>query len=151
MRQSPDLFWGTIASMYIGNVMLLILNLPLIGIWVKVLSVPYSILSSFIIMFCLVGCYSINYSISDLVIMNIFGGVGYLMKKFKYDGAPLVLAFVIGPMFENSLRQSLMLSQGKFSIFVTRPISLGLLIAALLLLVSGLITKRRPGERVKED
>jgi putative tricarboxylic transport membrane protein len=102
-------------------------------------------------MFCLIGCYSISYTPTDLVIMAIFGMLGYLMKKFEYDGAPLVMAFVIGPMFENALRQSLMLSQGKFSIFVTRPISLGLLIAVFMILVFTLITKKRPTEGLKEE
>jgi putative tricarboxylic transport membrane protein len=150
IKKAPDLFWGTITSMYLGNVMLLVLNLPLIPVWVKILKIPYPILFPLIIMFCLIGCYSIGYNASDLVIMNIFGVIGYLMKKFKYDGAPLILAFVIGPMFENALRQSLMLSRGKFDIFFTRPISLVFIIAAFLLLAAALI-KRRPVEGIKEN
>ena len=151
IKQAPGLFWGTITSMYVGNLMLLVLNLPLIGLWVKVLKIPYPILFPLILIFCLIGVYSINNSIGDIIIMNIFGIVGYLMKKFKYEGAPLILALVLGPMFEDALRQSLMLSHGKFSIFVTRPISLGLLIAAFLLLASSFITKKRPGEGLEEE
>ena len=150
IKKAPDLFWGTIASMYLGNAMLIVLNLPLIPMWVKILKIPYPILFPLIIIFCLLGCYSIGYSSSDLVIMNIFGIVGYLMKKFKYEGAPLVLAFVIGPMFENSLRQSLMMSFGKFDIFFTRPISLTFVIVALLLLATAVI-KKRPVEGLKDD
>lgn len=150
MKNSPDLFWGTIASMYVGNVMLLVLNLPLIPIWVKILRIPYPILSPLILLFCLVGCYSVGYSTSDLVIMNIFGVIGYLMKKFKYEGAPLILAFVIGPMFENALRQSLMLSRGRFDIFFTRPISLAFMVVAFLLLGMALIKRRPPVEGLQE-
>ncbi len=101
-------------------------------------------------MFCLIGCYSIGYNAADLITMNIFGVVGYLMKKFKYEGAPLILAFVIGPMFENALRQSLMLSHGKFDIFFTRPISLLFMIVTFLLLAAALI-KKRPVEGMKES
>ena len=150
VKEAPDLFWGTITSMYVGNVMLLALNLPLIGLWVKILKIPYPILFPLILLFCLIGAYSIGYNVGDVIIMNVFGVVGYLMKKFKYEGAPLVLALVLGPMFENALRQSLMLSHGSFSIFVRRPISLGFLIAVFLVLISALITKRRPGEGLEE-
>jgi putative tricarboxylic transport membrane protein len=150
IRQAPDLFWGTITSMYVGNVMLLVLNLPLIGLWVKILKIPYAILFPLILLFCLIGAYSMNNNVGDLIIMNIFGIIGYLMKKFKYEGAPLVLAVVLGPMFENALRQSLMLSHGSFTIFVTRPISLGFMIAVFGILISSMITKRRPGEGLEE-
>ena len=121
--EHPEIFWGIIASMYIGNVMLVVLNLPLIGLWVKVLEVPYKILFPLIIMFCLIGAYSINNSTFDIAIMLLFGGLGYLMRKYKYDAAPMVLAFVLGPMLETSLRQSLLLSDGSFAIFFTRPIA----------------------------
>jgi len=148
--KSPDLFWGLIASMYVGNAMLLVLNLPLIPLWVKILKIPYPILFPLIMMFCLIGAYSVDYKVADLIIMNIFGVLGYLMKKCKYDGAPLILACVIGPMFENALRQSLMLSHGEFMIFFTRPISLVFLIATFLLLSTALI-KRRPVARLPES
>jgi putative tricarboxylic transport membrane protein len=143
MQNHPDVFWGTITSMYTGNVMLLILNLPLIPIWVKVLKVPYPLLFPLILLFCLIGAYSINGNIIDVIIMSIFGIVGYMMKKLEYEGAPLILAFVLGPMFENALRQSLMMSKGSFSIFFTRPISLVFILLAAILLISPLIFRRK--------
>ena len=137
--QNPQLFWGVVLSMYIGNVMLVGLNLPLIGIWVQVLKVPYKILFPLILLFCIIGAYSLNNSIFDMGIMLVFGAVGYLMKKFKYEHAPLVLAFVLGPMLEISLRQSLQMSRGSFSIFFTRPIS-GILIGlAIFMLITSII------------
>lgn len=138
IKNSPDIFWGLIASMYVGNVMLLVLNLPLIPLWVRILKIPYFFLFPLIIVFCSIGCYSLNYSVTDLIVLSIFGVLGYLIKKLQFEGAPFVLAFVVGPMFENAMRQSLMLSHGKFSIFLTRPISLGFLIATFLLLIFSL-------------
>jgi putative tricarboxylic transport membrane protein len=129
--------------MYLGNVMLLVLNLPLIGQWVKILKIPYQILFPLILSFCLIGSYSINNSVIDVIIMLIFGIVGYLLRKFRYDAPPLVLALVLGGELESSLRQSLMLSRGDFSIFVTRPITLGFLIVAVLLLIVPIITQRK--------
>ncbi len=143
MTKAPDLFWGTIVSMYIGNVMLLVLNLPLIGLWVKVLKVPYYLLYPLILLFCLIGAYSLNNSVGDVVVMLIFGIVGYLMRKFRYDGAPLVLALVLGPMLEEAFRQSLMLSKGDFSIFISRPLSLVFLIVAALLFIIPIVTQRK--------
>jgi putative tricarboxylic transport membrane protein len=139
MKQHPDLFWGVIGSMYLGNAMLLVLNLPLIGIWVKILKIPYPILFPLIILFCLIGCYSLNNNVYEILIMILFGMVGFLMKKFDYEGAPLILAFVLSPLMENALRQSLIMSHGSFSIFFTRPIALVFFIAAIFLLVSPLI------------
>jgi len=144
MKKAPDVFWGTVTSMYIGNGMLLILNLPLIPMWVKVLKLPYPILFPLILLFCLTGAFSINNTVADIIVMNIFGVVGYLMKKLHYEGAPLILAYILGPLLENALRQSLIMSKGSFSIFVTRPISLGFLSVAFLVLVSPVIFKRRP-------
>lgn len=141
MKQNPGIFWGVITSMYIGNLMLLILNLPLITIWVQVLKVPYKILYPLILLFCLIGVYSINNVVFDIYIMLIFGFMGYLMKKFGYEGAPLVLAFVLGPLMENNLRKSLIISQGDFSIFFTRPLAAASLILAFFLLISPLIPK----------
>ena len=144
--ENPDLFWGVIASMVMGNAMLLILNLPLIGMWVKVLRIPYRILFPLILLFCLIGAYSISYSVADVLIMVIFGVLGYLMKKFDYELTPLVLAFVLGPMLENAFQQSLTISSGSFSIFFTRPISaVGMALAVLLILSSFVpwISKRR--------
>ena len=117
IKNSPDLFWGVIASMYIGNILLLILNLPLIPVWVSVLKIPYSYLSSFIILFCLIGAYSLNNSTADIFVAVIFSLIGLLMKKFDFEAAPLVLAFVLGPLLETALRRSLILSDGSFLIF----------------------------------
>jgi putative tricarboxylic transport membrane protein len=143
MSKAPDLFWGTIVSMYIGNAMLLVLNLPLIGLWVKVLKIPYFLLYPLILLFCLIGAYSLQNNAGDAVLMLVFGIVGYLMRKFRYDGAPLILAAVLGPMLEEAFRQSLMLSHGEFSIFVSRPISLSFLVVAVILLVIPVISRRR--------
>jgi putative tricarboxylic transport membrane protein len=143
ISRNPEIFWGIIASMYIGNGLLLILNLPMIGLWVQVLKVPYKVLFPLILLFCLIGAYSINNSTFDVVIMIVFGVLGYLMRKYKYEGAPMVLAFVLGPMLENSLRQSLLLSDGSFMIFFTRPIAAGGMIIAILMLISGIIPQLR--------
>ena len=139
MQQHPGLFWGVIASMYVGNLMLLVLNVPLIGLWVQVLKVPYRILFPLILLFCLIGAYSVGNSVFDIYVMLAFGVIGWAMKKLEYEPAPMVLAFVLGPMLENNLRKSLILSQGEFGIFVTRPISAACLLLALALLLSPLI------------
>jgi putative tricarboxylic transport membrane protein len=151
MTKAPDVFWGTIVSMYIGNGMLLVLNLPLIGLWVKVLKVPYYLLYPLIILFCMIGAYTIGNNVGDVLLMLFFGVVGYLMKKFQYDAPPLILALVLGGELESSLRQSLMLSRGDFSIFVSRPITLGFLVVAVLLLVVPIITQRKKLSEMKED
>jgi putative tricarboxylic transport membrane protein len=134
--QNPKLFWGLITSMYIGNAMLLILNLPLIGLWVKVLKIPYHLLFPLILLFCLIGVYTLNNNTAEILIMLIFGFIGYLMRKFEYDGAPFLIALVLGPMMENNLRQSLLISKGALSIFFTRPISVVFLLAALMMLLN---------------
>ncbi len=147
MKDRPDLFWGVVTSMYIGNGMLLVLNLPLIGLWVKLLKVPYRILFPLVLLFCLIGAYSLNYSVTDVLIMIACGLLGYLMKKFGYEGAPLVLAYILGPMLEMALRQSLTISSGSFTIFLTRPIAATGIILAILLVLSPLfpwVGKRRP-------
>lgn len=146
MKNNPDLFWGLIASMYLGNGLLLVLNLPMIGIWVQVLKIPYRILFPLILLFCLIGAYSVSNSTFDLYIMILLGTVGYLMRKFRYEAAPLVLAFVMGPMLEQALRQSLLISGGSFMIFISRPISAVTFGVAFLLLLSNVfpfIKKRR--------
>ena len=112
ITQNPGLFWGIVASMYIGNVMLLVLNLPMIGMWVQVLKLPYNILFPLIIMFTIIGVYCSSNNVFDVYVMIAFGVIGYFMRKFGYEPAPLVLAFVLGPMLENNLRKSLILSQG---------------------------------------
>jgi putative tricarboxylic transport membrane protein len=137
----PDLFWGTIISMYVGNAMLLVLNLPLIGIWVKVLKVPYPILFPLILLFCLVGVFSLNYSKVEVALMIGFGVFGYLARKFQFEMAPLVLALVIGPMMESKLRLSLVISHGSPLIFIEKPISAVFIIISLALLLSPMISK----------
>ncbi len=134
IRDNPELFWGLVASLYLGNGLLLVLNLPLISIWVKVLQIPYKILFPLILLFCLIGSFTINNVNFDVYVMLIFGVMGWIMRKFGYEGAPLILAFILGPMLENALRQSLLISQGSFLIFVNRPISgIALGVTALLL------------------
>jgi putative tricarboxylic transport membrane protein len=139
VKEHPDLFWGAVTSMYLGNAMLLVLNLPLIGLWVKILKVPYPILFPLILLFCLIGAYSLNNSIIEVLIMVIFGVIGYLFKKFEYEAAPLVLALVLGPMLEAALRRSLLLSAGNPLIFFTRPISGVLMLVAFFLLCYPLV------------
>ncbi|MGC8808788.1 MAG: tripartite tricarboxylate transporter permease [bacterium] len=151
LKEHPDLFWGVIASMYVGNAMLLVLNLPLIGLWVQLLRVPYSILFPLILFFCLVGSYAINNSIIDVALMLLFGLIGYLMRKFEYEPAPLVLAFVLSPIMEQALRQSLILSGGSFGIFFNRPISLGCLLMAIFLLILSFISFLKVRIKEKED
>ncbi|MBI5968484.1 MAG: tripartite tricarboxylate transporter permease [Deltaproteobacteria bacterium] len=152
--EHPQVFWGVVGSMYIGNVMLLLLNLPLIGIWVKFLKIPYSFLFPFIFLFCLIGAYTIGNNIQDVYIMILFGILGYLMKKYDYEPAPLVLAFVLGPMFENALRQSLIISNGSPMIFLSRPISATFVLVSFFFLVSPLVLRllgrQRAGLLVKE-
>ena len=135
MTSNPTLFWGLIASMWIGNVMLILLNLPLIGIWVKLLQIPYRYLYPAILVFCCIGVYTVNNSIMDVYITATFGIIGYLFFKLGCEPAPLLLGFVLGPMMEENFRRALLLSRGDFTTFVTRPLSLGLLIAAALLVV----------------
>jgi len=136
IMQHPDLFWGVVASMYMGNVMLIVLNLPLIGLWVQVLKIPYHLLFPIILLFCLVGAYSMNNNVDEITIMVIFGVLGYFFKKFSYPCAPFILAMVLGPMMERALRQSLLVSAGSGWIFLTRPISLVTLLIAFALLAS---------------
>ena len=139
IKEHPDLFWGAVTSMYIGNAMLLVLNLPLIGLWVKILKIPYRFLFPLILLFCLVGAYSLNNNPSEMAIMVIFGVIGYFLKKFKYPLAPAILALVLGPMLEKALRQSLLMSVGSGWIFLTRPISLVTILISFVLLASSLI------------
>jgi putative tricarboxylic transport membrane protein len=147
----PEIVWGVIASMYIGNLMLLILNLPLIPLWVKCVEVPYAYMFPLILLFCLIGAFSLQYSLFDVGTLIAFGLIGYLMKKFDYEPAPLILALILTPLLENGLRQSLMISQGSPMIFITRPLSAAFLVlAALILLLPVLPARRRLfGERSK--
>ena len=136
IRDHPDVFWGVLSSMYVGNVMLLVLNLPLIPMWVQVLKIPAKYLYPLILLFCLIGAYSMNNSMFDVFVMIIFGVVGYLFRKFEFEGAPLVLAFVLGPLLDMNLRQALLMSKGSFIDFFVRPISAVTLGLSILLLVS---------------
>jgi putative tricarboxylic transport membrane protein len=135
MTSNPQLFWGLIASMWIGNLMLVILNLPLIGIWIKLLTIPYRWLFPAIVLFCAIGVYSTNNNTWDIWMVAIFGVVGYMFIKLGCEPAPLLLGFILGPMMEENLRRALLLSRGDWSVLVTRPLSAGLLAAALLLIV----------------
>ena len=137
IKDHPDLFWAVIASMYIGNALLLILNLPLVGLWVQMLKVPYSILAPFIVLICSIGVYSMKNDATDVMMMVIFGVVGYVLRKLQFELGPLLLAFVLGRILERSLRQALLISHGDISIFITKPISAALLgIIMLIILVS---------------
>ena len=153
MTSNPELFWGLIASMWIGNAMLIILNLPLIGMWIKLLSVPYKYLFPAIVLFCAIGVYSTNNNTFDVWMVGIFGLVGYMFFKLGCEPAPLLLGFILGPMMEENLRRALLLSRGDWSVFVTRPLSAGLLIAAALLLVLVLLpsVKAKREEAFVED
>ena len=135
IQERPEMFWGVIASMFVGNAFLLILNLPLIGLWVQLLKVPYGILFPLILLFCVIGVYSEAGNVWDIVVMLVFGVIGYLMKKFNYEAAPLVLAFVLGRMAEESVRQSLLLSRGSLEIFLVRPLATTFIVVALLIMV----------------
>src|SRR6185312_1870523 len=146
MTAKPELFWGMIASMWVGNFMLVVLNLPLIGMWVKLLTVKYDYLFPAILIFCCIGVYSISNAWMDVLLAALFGFVGYVFIKLEVEPAPLLLGFVLGPMMEENLRRALLLSRGEPSVFFTRPISLTLLIisaALILLVVSPQIAKRR--------
>jgi len=150
LKEHADVFWGFVASMYVGNVLLLLLNLPLIGLWVQLLKVPYRLLFPLILLFCVIGTFSINSSLFDLGLMVFFGAIGYLLRKFRYEPAPLILAIVLGPMLENALRHSLIISHGNFMIFINRPISATLLGVGCLLLLSSLVPRLRKYRRKYE-
>jgi putative tricarboxylic transport membrane protein len=135
----PDVFWATIVSMYIGNAMLLVLNLPLIPLWVKVLKVPYTILFPLILVFCLIGVYSLNFSQVEITLMIAFGVLGYLMRKYKFEMPPLILALVLGPMMESSLRLSLLMSQGDPTTFLRRPLSALFMVVSTTLIVLAML------------
>jgi putative tricarboxylic transport membrane protein len=135
ITQQPQLFWGFIASMYVGNVVLLILNLPLVGIFVNVLKVPYPLLYPSILIFCVLGVYAVNGSIVDVGIMTVMGALGYVLRKFDFETAPVVLGLILAPMMEMSFRQSLSMSSGSYSIFIERPIALVMLMVGLVLLL----------------
>jgi putative tricarboxylic transport membrane protein len=138
IRDHPELFWSVIASMYVGNVVLLILNLPLVGLFVNLLRIPYAYLYPCILAFCILGTYSVANSIVDVWILLFMGGVGYVLRKFGYDLAPVALGLVLAPMLELSLRQSLAMSAGDYTIFLERPIAVTMLALGLVLLLFAL-------------
>jgi TctA family transporter len=152
MQERPELFWGMIASMWVGNLLLVILNLPLIGIWIKLLTVPYRLLYPAIMVLCCIGIYSLNNSTFDVGLAVLFGLLGYLFIKLGCEPAPLMLGFVLGPMMEENLRKAMTISRGDPAVFVTRPLSLSmLLIAAVLLIVVVLPAVRRTREQAFQE
>jgi len=153
MTSNPELFWGLIASMWIGNLMLVILNLPLIGIWIKLLTVPYRWLFPAIVLFCAIGVYSTNNNSFDIWMVAIFGFIGYLFIKLGCEPAPLLLGLILGPMMEEYLRRAMLISRGDWSVFVTRPLSASLLAIAAVLLVVVLLPsiKKKREEAFVED
>jgi TctA family transporter len=143
MTSKPDLFWGLIASMWIGNLLLVVLNLPLVGMWVQLLKVPYRWLFPSIIMFCAIGNFSINNSAMDLYLVGIMGILGYVLVKLECPPAPLILGFVLGPLMEENLRRALLISRGDPTVFFTRPISAGFMIASILILLAMILPSIR--------
>ena len=150
--EHPGLFWGVIASMYIGNFVLLLLNLPFVPLFANILRIPKRILLPLVILFCITGMYTVNNSVFDIWMMLLFGGLGFIMRKWAYEGAPLLLALVLGQKLEVAFRQSLMISHGDFGIFIDRPVSLIFLLATILFLVVPafrlLFKKRKKGGEV---
>jgi len=153
MTSNPDLFWGLIASMWIGNAMLIVLNLPLIGMWIKLLTVPYKWLYPAIVLFCAVGVYSTNNNSFDVWMVALFGLIGYIFIKLGCEPAPLLLGLILGPMMEEYLRRALLISRGDWAVFVSRPISASLLVCALILLTIVLLpaVKKKREEAFVED
>src|SRR4030095_215972 len=138
INERPELFWGFVASMYVGNPVLLILKLPMVGLFVNLLRIPYAYLYPCILCFCILGCYSVSNSVVDVWIMLAMGGIGYVLRKFGYDLAPVALGLVLAPMLELSVRQSLAMSAGHYSLFVTRPIALAMFAIGVVLFVLSL-------------
>jgi putative tricarboxylic transport membrane protein len=136
MTEQPVLFWGLIVSMWIGNLFLLVLNLPLIGLWVRMISVPYHLLYPAILVFCAIGVFSLNNATFDVYLMAIFGLLGYIFRKLDCEPAPMLLGFILGPMMEEHLRRAMLVAKGDATVFVTRPISATMLVLALILLAT---------------
>jgi TctA family transporter len=153
MTSNPALFWGLIASMWVGNLMLVVLNLPLIGIWIKLLTVPYRLLYPAILLFCCIGVYSLSNSTFDIYVTAAFGLLGYIFSKLECEPAPLILGFVLGPLMEENLRRAMLLSRGDPTVFVTRPLSLVMLVVAaalLLVIIAPNIRRKRADVFVEE-
>ncbi|OYU18830.1 MAG: hypothetical protein CFE34_08390, partial [Rhodobacteraceae bacterium PARR1] len=154
MTSNPALFWGIIASMWIGNLMLVVLNLPLIGLWVRLLKVPYHVLFPIIMAFCSIGVYSVNANVYDLFAVAFFGLLGYALLKLRCEPAPLLLGFVLGPLLEENLRRAMILGRGDPTVFVTRPISavlLALTVAVLVVVLLPTIRRKRDEVFVEGD
>jgi TctA family transporter len=152
--EQPALFWGILASMWIGNLMLIVLNLPLIGLWVKLLTIPYYVLFPIIMAFCSIGVYSVNSNVYDLYAVAFFGLLGYVLLKLRCEPAPLLLGFVLGPLLEENLRRAMILSRGDPTTFITRPISailLAISVAVLVIVFLPSIKKKREEVFVEED
>jgi putative tricarboxylic transport membrane protein len=143
MTKQPELFWGMIASMWLGNLMLVIINLPLIGIWVRLLRVPYRLLAPSILVFCAIGVYSINNAPADVIIAGVFGLIGYWLIKHDFEPAPALLGYVLGPLMEENLRRAMLIARGDVTVFVTRPISGALIATSILLLVLAVLPMMR--------
>lgn len=139
MTKQPDLFWGLIASMWVGNLMLVVINLPMVGLWVRLLRVPYRLLYPMILVFCCIGVYSLNNTPFDVVLTALFGMIGYWLIKHDFEPAPMVLAFVLGPLMEENLRRAMLLARGDPTVFATRPISAGLMLVSISLLVLAIL------------
>jgi TctA family transporter len=135
MNEKPQLFWGLIASMWVGNAFLVILNLPLIGMWIKLLTVPYRYLYPSILVFMSIGVFSLSNNPWDVLIMALFGVLGYVCVKLECEPAPMILGFILGPLMEENLRRAMLLSRGDPSTFITKPISAGFIIASVILLI----------------
>lgn len=151
IANNPELFWGLIISMWIGNVLLLLLNIPFIGLWVKVLSIPYNVLYLSILLFICIGVYSISNNTFDVLMLALFGGVGYLLTRLEFPAAPLLLGVILGPMLEENLRRAMLISRGDLSTFLTRPISLVLLLLALGIVLAVMIGAVRQRDRAPGD
>jgi TctA family transporter len=153
MTSNPQLFWGLIASMWIGNLMLVVLNLPMIGIWVKLLQVPYRLLYPAILVFCCIGVYSLQNNVFDVLLTVIFGVLGWVFVKLECEPAPLLLGFILGPLMEENLRRALLLSRGDPTVFLTRPISATLLVmaTALLIVVALPMIRKKREEAFQEE
>ena len=143
MTKQPELFWGMIASMWVGNLMLVLINLPLVGVWVRLLRVPYRLLYPLILIVCCIGVYSVNNSATDVYMTAVFAIVGYWLVKHNFEPAPMLLGFVLGPLMEENLRRAMLIARGDASVFITRPISGTLLAIAAILLIVALLTMIR--------
>jgi len=149
IKEHPDVFWGVVASMYVGNILLLALNLPLIGMWVRLLRIPTSILYPLIIFFCIIGTFSVSNSLFDVGTLFFFGFLGYLLRRLNFDLAPLILGFILGPILETTARQSLIMSGGTFGIFYASTIAVTLLGLALMILGTAVYSEIKKGKLSK--